>query len=63
MSFFSSSFRPEIFSRNDFAFHETYDMSQFVEKSELTMMTNWKISGNMTNGIRKHVPQQLQGLS
>jgi len=33
MSFFSL-FRPEKYSRYDFAFHTAYNMSQFIEKSE-----------------------------
>ena len=53
---FSSSFWPEKYSRNDFAFHSPDDMSQFVEKSEVTI---GKSIGNLACGVRMRIPQQL----
>ena len=52
---FSSLFWPEKYSGNDFAFHSTDDMSQFVEKSEETI---GKSIGNLASGVRMRLPQR-----
>ena len=44
---FSSYIWAEKYSRNDFAFHVGYDMSQFVEKSEVKIID---IGGRYTLG-------------